>query len=156
MKCGAEVRKYMKGVLPRNCQYRRPSDGKSKHLRVLVVRFSRFAVCQMLAYSTSSTVSLAFGKNHHNKQAQMCSQLWDWRCSTRRRYVPEAILVGIARVRIGALCKYTTPQPCLFRRSVANACSLASLRALCLMVGSLPSRALVQMSLRGNTSPPMM
>ena len=36
----------------------------------------------------------------------------------------------------------------------ANACSLASLRALCLVVGSLPSRALVQMSLRGNTSPP--
>ena len=76
---------WCKGVLPRNCQYMRPSDGKSKHLRVLVVRFSRFAVCQMLAYSTSSTVSLAFGKNHHNKQAQMCSQLWGWRCSTRRR-----------------------------------------------------------------------
>ena len=37
----------------------------------------------------------------------------------------------------------------------ANACSLASLRALCLVVGSLPSRALVQMSLRGNTSPPL-
>ena len=125
-KCGG----LYHGVLTMYCHTRRPSDGKSKHLRVLVVRFSRFAVCQMLAYSTSSTVSLAFGKNHHNKQAQMCSQLWGWRCSTRRRYVPEAILVGIARVHIGALCKYTTPQPCLFRRSVANACSLASLRAL--------------------------
>ena len=75
---------YVRGPVE-ELQYRRPSDGKSKHLRVLVVRFSRFAVCQMLAYSTSSTVSLAFGKNHHNKQAQMCSQLWGWRCSTRRR-----------------------------------------------------------------------
>ena len=59
--------------------------------------------------------------------------------------MPEAILVGIARVHIGALCKYTTPQPCLFRRSVANACSLASLRVLCLVVGGLPSRALGMM-----------
>ena len=82
---GAEVRKFMYGVLAMYCHTRRPSDEKSKHLHVLVVRFSRFAVCQMLAYSTSSTVSLAFGKNHHNKQAQMCSQLWGWRCSTRRR-----------------------------------------------------------------------
>ena len=38
----------------------------------------------------------------------------------------------------------------------AIACSLASLRAFCLVAGSLPSRALVQMSLRGNTSPPRM
>ena len=59
--------------------------------------------------------------------------------------MPEAILVGIARVHIGALCKYTTPQPCLFRRSVANACSLASLRAIMPTVGTLPSRTLVQM-----------
>ena len=65
----------------------------------------------------------------------------------------EAILVCIARVHIGALCKYTTPQPCLFRRSVANACSLASLRALFLMVGTLPSRTLVQMSPHDNTLP---
>ena len=113
---------------------------------MLVVRFSRFAVCQMLAYSTSSTVSLVFGKNHHNKQAQMCSQLWGWRCSTRRRYVPEAILVGIARVHIGALCKYTTPKPCLFRHSVANALMAQySVGAMLPMVGNLPSRALGMM-----------
>ena len=41
---GAEVRKFVAWVLPRNCQYRRPSDGKSKHLRVLVVR-ALFPLC---------------------------------------------------------------------------------------------------------------
>jgi len=57
--------------------------------------------------------------------------------------VPEAILVGIARVHIGALCKYTTPQPCLFRRSVANALMARhSVGAILPVVGSLPSRAL--------------
>ena len=60
--------------------------------------------------------------------------------------MPEAILVGIARVHIGALCKYTTPQPCLFRRSVANALMAQhSVGAIMSVVGSLSSRALGMM-----------
>ena len=86
--------------------------------------------------------------------------VWTSRGETTVRRFSRALsssLAAMARhVERAPKCVSLCKGSCRGVATSAIACSLASLRALCLMAGSLPSRTLVQMSLRGNTSPPPM
>ena len=123
---------------------------------MLVVRFSRFAVCQMLAYSTSSTVSLAFGKiitTSKRKCARSCgvgdAVQGGGRC--QKQYL------SVLRGCISVHCANIQPHNLAFSVARSPTADASRRFAYCgIVVGTLPSRRLAVMSLIGNTSPPRM